>query len=136
LFFSLIFRTVLVYSLPFVLSDQKGTVVEKLTEETLRDKGHLLELLAVCEGMETEFCFLIARNRQHLLVCFSSSALILLVCGTAQRQIGETALNETSSRSHQILRLVGTFAILNDVQIFRQELFFVLSLDMYAHCRP
>uniref|UniRef100_N1R0M1 Kinesin-related protein 4 n=1 Tax=Aegilops tauschii TaxID=37682 RepID=N1R0M1_AEGTA len=54
------------------LFKQKGTVVEKLTEETLRDKGHLLELLAVCE---------------------------------AQRQIGETALNETSSRSHQILRL-------------------------------
>ncbi|KAF8749336.1 hypothetical protein HU200_012665 [Digitaria exilis] len=51
---------------------EKGTVVEKLTEETLTDKGHLLELLAVCE---------------------------------AQRQIGETALNETSSRSHQILRL-------------------------------
>ncbi|KAL5200992.1 hypothetical protein ABZP36_035346 [Zizania latifolia] len=51
---------------------EKGTVVEKLTEETLRDKGHLLELLAVCE---------------------------------AQRQIGETALNEASSRSHQILRL-------------------------------
>ncbi|CAN6200321.1 unnamed protein product [Urochloa humidicola] len=51
---------------------EKGTVVEKLAEETLRDKGHLLELLAVCE---------------------------------AQRQIGETALNETSSRSHQILRL-------------------------------
>uniref|UniRef100_A0ACD5XUJ4 Uncharacterized protein n=1 Tax=Avena sativa TaxID=4498 RepID=A0ACD5XUJ4_AVESA len=51
---------------------EKGTVVEKLTEETLRDKGHLLELLAVCE---------------------------------AQRQSGETAMNETSSRSHQILRL-------------------------------
>ncbi|XP_062194675.1 kinesin-like protein KIN-7J [Phragmites australis] len=51
---------------------EKGTVVEKLTEGTLRDKGHLLELLAVCE---------------------------------AQRQIGETTLNETSSRSHQILRL-------------------------------
>ncbi|KAM0895010.1 hypothetical protein ACQ4PT_024120 [Festuca glaucescens] len=51
---------------------EKGTVVEKLTEETLRDKGHLLELLAVCE---------------------------------AQRQIGETNMNETSSRSHQILRL-------------------------------
>ncbi|GJM99334.1 hypothetical protein PR202_ga16424 [Eleusine coracana subsp. coracana] len=31
---------------------EKGTVVEKLTEETLRDKGHLLELLAVCEGSE------------------------------------------------------------------------------------
>ncbi|WVZ91783.1 hypothetical protein U9M48_037909 [Paspalum notatum var. saurae] len=51
---------------------EKGTTVEKLTEETLRDHGHLRDLLAVCE---------------------------------AQRQIGETALNETSSRSHQILRL-------------------------------
>ncbi|ONM23040.1 Kinesin-like protein KIN-7G [Zea mays] len=51
---------------------EKGTVVEKLTEETLKDKGHLLELLAVCE---------------------------------AQRQIGETSMNEASSRSHQILRL-------------------------------
>jgi hypothetical protein len=40
-------------SFPFSV-DQKGTVVEKLTEETLRDKGHLLELLAVCEGIENE----------------------------------------------------------------------------------
>ncbi|KAG8048178.1 hypothetical protein GUJ93_ZPchr0008g13610 [Zizania palustris] len=54
------------------VSKQKGTTVEKLTEETLRDKDHLRDLLTVCE---------------------------------AQRQIGETALNETSSRSHQILRL-------------------------------
>ncbi|KAL5221537.1 hypothetical protein ABZP36_026250 [Zizania latifolia] len=51
---------------------EKGTTVEKLTEESLRDKDHLRDLLTVCE---------------------------------AQRQIGETALNETSSRSHQILRL-------------------------------
>jgi centromeric protein E len=51
---------------------QKGTVVEKLTEETLRDWNHFKELLSIC---------------------------------IAQRQIGETALNEVSSRSHQILRL-------------------------------
>ncbi|XP_058098748.1 kinesin-like protein KIN-7F isoform X2 [Magnolia sinica] len=51
---------------------ERGTIVERLTEETLRDWNHLQELLAVCE---------------------------------AQRQIGETNLNETSSRSHQILRL-------------------------------
>nr|CAD1821450.1 unnamed protein product [Ananas comosus var. bracteatus] len=51
---------------------EKGTVVDKLTEETLRDQDHLRELLAVCE---------------------------------AQRQNGETSLNEMSSRSHQILRL-------------------------------
>ncbi|XP_058213203.1 kinesin-like protein KIN-7E isoform X2 [Rhododendron vialii] len=56
-----------------VLDDpEKGTVVEKITEETLRDWAHLKELLSICE---------------------------------AQRRIGETSLNETSSRSHQILRL-------------------------------
>ncbi|CAN8277003.1 unnamed protein product [Cochlearia groenlandica] len=51
---------------------ERGTVVEKLIEETLRDKAHLEELLSICE---------------------------------TQRKIGETSLNETSSRSHQILRL-------------------------------
>ncbi|XP_028767962.1 kinesin-like protein KIN-7E [Neltuma alba] len=51
---------------------EKGTIVEKLTEETLRDWGHLKELLSFCE---------------------------------AQRQVGETYLNEKSSRSHQIIRL-------------------------------
>lgn len=51
---------------------EKGTTVEKLIEETLRDKDHLRDLLAMCE---------------------------------AQRETGETALNEASSRSHQILRL-------------------------------
>ncbi|KAL5847763.1 hypothetical protein ACOSQ3_011287 [Xanthoceras sorbifolium] len=51
---------------------ERGTVVEKLIEETLEDWSHLKELLSICE---------------------------------AQRQIGETSLNETSSRSHQILRL-------------------------------
>lgn len=29
---------------------QRGTVVEKLTEETLRDWSHLKELLSICEG--------------------------------------------------------------------------------------
>ncbi|KAI5418534.1 kinesin-like protein KIN-7E isoform X2 [Lathyrus oleraceus] len=51
---------------------EKGTVVEKLTEETLRDWNHFTELISFCE---------------------------------TQRQIGETSLNEASSRSHQILRL-------------------------------
>ncbi|KAE8723613.1 Mitochondrial [Hibiscus syriacus] len=56
-----------------VLDDpERGTVVGKLTEVTLRNREHLHELLAICE---------------------------------AQRQIGETSMNETSSRSHQILRL-------------------------------
>ncbi|XP_023755234.1 kinesin-like protein KIN-7E [Lactuca sativa] len=56
-----------------VLDDpEKGTIIERLTEETLRDWNHLKQLLSICE---------------------------------AQRKVGETSLNETSSRSHQILRL-------------------------------
>ncbi|XP_076937984.1 kinesin-like protein KIN-7E [Bidens hawaiensis] len=56
-----------------VLDDpEKGTIIEKLTEETLRDWSHFKQLLSICE---------------------------------AQRKVGETSLNETSSRSHQILRL-------------------------------
>ncbi|KAI6668950.1 hypothetical protein NL676_003835 [Syzygium grande] len=61
-------------STPLRLLDdpERGTIVEKLTEETLKDWSHFRELLCVCE---------------------------------AQRQVGETCLNEASSRSHQILRL-------------------------------
>ncbi|KAL9160997.1 hypothetical protein ABFS82_08G237300 [Erythranthe guttata] len=51
---------------------ERGTIVEKLTEEILRDWSHVIHLLSICE---------------------------------AQRQIGETSLNEMSSRSHQIIRL-------------------------------
>ncbi|KAJ9550223.1 hypothetical protein OSB04_014268 [Centaurea solstitialis] len=51
---------------------EKGTVVEKLVEETANDDQHLRSLISICE---------------------------------AQRQVGETALNDTSSRSHQIIRL-------------------------------
>lgn len=51
---------------------EKGVVVEKVTEEILKDWNHLKELLSICE---------------------------------AQRRIGETLLNEKSSRSHQIIRL-------------------------------
>ncbi|KAK4844775.1 hypothetical protein QYF36_024310 [Acer negundo] len=51
---------------------EKGTVVEKLVEETANGSQHLRQLINICE---------------------------------AQRQVGETALNDTSSRSHQIIRL-------------------------------
>ncbi|XP_021738726.1 kinesin-like protein KIN-7E [Chenopodium quinoa] len=51
---------------------EKGTIVEKLTEEKLNDWSHLRKLLSICE---------------------------------AQRKVGETSLNEHSSRSHQILKL-------------------------------
>ncbi|KAL6319488.1 hypothetical protein AAG906_014163 [Vitis piasezkii] len=51
---------------------EKGTVVEKLVEETANNDQHLRHLISICE---------------------------------AQRQVGETALNDNSSRSHQIIRL-------------------------------
>ncbi|CAL0304261.1 unnamed protein product [Lupinus luteus] len=51
---------------------ERGPILEKLTEETLQDWGHLEGLLSLCE---------------------------------AQRHVGETSLNEKSSRSHQIIRL-------------------------------
>ncbi|KHN45902.1 Kinesin-related protein 11 [Glycine soja] len=56
-----------------ILDDpEKGTVVEKLTEETLTERRQLQQLLSIC---------------------------------AAERTTEETAMNETSSRSHQILRL-------------------------------
>ncbi|KAL9312547.1 hypothetical protein ACSQ67_017999 [Phaseolus vulgaris] len=56
-----------------ILDDpEKGTVVEKLTEETLRERTQLHQLLSIC---------------------------------AAERTTEETAMNEASSRSHQILRL-------------------------------
>ncbi|KAJ3695687.1 hypothetical protein LUZ60_001064 [Juncus effusus] len=56
-----------------ILDDpEKGTIVEKLEEQTAKDSMHLREIISKCE---------------------------------AQRQVGETALNDTSSRSHQIIRL-------------------------------
>ncbi|XP_059432302.1 kinesin-like protein KIN-7B [Corylus avellana] len=51
---------------------EKGTIVEKLVEEAVKDGQHLRHLISICE---------------------------------AQRQVGETALNDKSSRSHQIIRL-------------------------------
>ncbi|KAJ7297443.1 hypothetical protein O6H91_Y056900 [Diphasiastrum complanatum] len=50
----------------------RGTVVEKLKEEIVRDYDHLQQMIRICE---------------------------------VQRQVGETMLNDTSSRSHQIIRL-------------------------------
>ncbi|CAL5328140.1 unnamed protein product [Camellia sinensis] len=49
---------------------ERGTVIEKLTDEPLRDWNHVMELLSICDD-----------------------------------KLGETALYETSSRSHQIIRL-------------------------------
>ncbi|KAE8677131.1 Kinesin-like protein NACK1 [Hibiscus syriacus] len=51
---------------------ERGTIVEKLVEEVVKDSQHLRHLIGICEE---------------------------------QRQVGETALNDKSSRSHQIIRL-------------------------------
>ncbi|KQK07038.1 kinesin-like protein KIN-7A [Brachypodium distachyon] len=51
---------------------EKGTIVEKLEEEIVKDRQHLRHLISICEE---------------------------------QRHVGETALNDTSSRSHQIIKL-------------------------------
>ncbi|XP_015572973.1 kinesin-like protein NACK2 isoform X2 [Ricinus communis] len=59
-------------SLRLLDDPEKGTTVEKLVEEVVRDSQHLRHLIGICE---------------------------------AQRQVGETALNDKSSRSHQIIRL-------------------------------
>ncbi|KAJ7979191.1 Kinesin-like protein [Quillaja saponaria] len=56
-----------------VLDDpEKGTIVEKLVEDIVKDGQHLRHLIGICE---------------------------------AQRQVGETSLNDKSSRSHLIIRL-------------------------------
>ncbi|KAL6552222.1 hypothetical protein OROGR_008376 [Orobanche gracilis] len=60
------------YPLRLLDDPERGTIVEKLTEEILKDRNHVIHLLSICE---------------------------------AQRQSGETSLNEMSSRSHQIIRL-------------------------------
>ena len=83
--------------LPF---HQRGPILEKLTEETLRDWGHLKELLSFCEGKGICIIFLTE---------FGLYLYIAYYVLVAQRQVGETYLNEKSSRSHQIIRLVCAF---------------------------
>jgi hypothetical protein len=78
--------------------------VEKLIEETLQDQDHLRELLSVCEGINLTFLYLEYNNLYHALGYIFLKVILNLFI--AQRQIGETNLNEMSSRSHQILRLV------------------------------
>ena len=53
----------------------------------------------------------------------------------AQRQVGETALNDKSSRSHQILRLVLVILGFSTVQGFTMLLAGVPSLCLHVHGR-
>lgn len=110
---------------------QKGTVVEKVTEETLRDWNHLQELLSACEGK--------ALYKVQLLLD-QAAFLHILITAAAQRRIGETSLNERSSRSHQIIRLVCSvsffFSGLSIFQLNSQCAFYYLILSFHnKFCR-
>lgn len=84
---------------------QKGTVVEKLTEETLTDRGQLQRLLSICAGIGCSITILFYDLQLYRL----SGALLQAIYAcflAAERTTEETAMNEASSRSHQIIRLV------------------------------
>lgn len=75
----------------------------------------------MCEGVEMNFLSFFPVNLDiairvaaHLFL--QSGDHFVFACVTAQRQIGETAMNEASSRSHQILRLVCAHIKLNCLQ--------------------
>ena len=58
-----------------LLFHQRGTIVEKLTEETLRDWSHLKNLLSICEGnkvLQMYCCYLVIAYL-YVLYYFCSS---------------------------------------------------------------
>ncbi|KAK4432769.1 Kinesin-like protein NACK2 [Sesamum alatum] len=73
---------------------ERGTIVDKLTEEVVKDDQHLRHLISICE---------------------------------AQRQVGETALNDKSSRSHQIIRLTIESSLREDSECVKS---FLSSLNL------
>ncbi|MBA0699922.1 hypothetical protein Goari_001517, partial [Gossypium aridum] len=73
---------------------EKGTIVEKLVEEVVKDSQHLKHLIGICE---------------------------------AQRQVGETALNDKSSRSHQIIRLTIESSLRENAECVKS---FLASLNL------
>ncbi|KAK8515438.1 hypothetical protein V6N13_139584 [Hibiscus sabdariffa] len=73
---------------------ERGTIVEKLVEEVVKDSQHLRHLIGICE---------------------------------AQRQVGETALNDKSSRSHQIIRLTIESSLRENAECVKS---FLASLNL------
>ncbi|OMO67118.1 hypothetical protein CCACVL1_20780 [Corchorus capsularis] len=73
---------------------EKGTIVDKLVEEVVKDSQHLRHLIGICE---------------------------------AQRQVGETALNDKSSRSHQIIRLTIESSLRENAECVKS---FLASLNL------
>lgn len=97
--------------------------MDKLKEEVIRDISHLRQLIKICEGTKTSasmsmlpesviFLFGSLPGQQgsllkcHLYPYANSNQSWIAFIFAAQRQVGETSLNDTSSRSHQIIRLV------------------------------
>ncbi|KAI3443509.1 hypothetical protein Pfo_000174 [Paulownia fortunei] len=81
-------------SLRLLDDPERGTIVDKLTEEVINDGQHLRHLISICE---------------------------------AQRQVGETALNDKSSRSHQIIRLTIESSLREDTGCVKS---FLASLNL------
>ncbi|KAB2049928.1 hypothetical protein ES319_A13G210300v1 [Gossypium barbadense] len=81
-------------SLRLLDDPEKGTIVEKLVEEVVKDSQHLKHLIGICE---------------------------------AQRQVGETALNDKSSRSHQIIRLTIESSLRENAECVKS---FLASLNL------
>jgi centromeric protein E len=82
---------------------QKGTHVKNLTEVILRDWNHLKGLPVVCEG-----AILVTNSSLYFVELLNIASHLLYVIVIAQIRIGETFLiNEKSSRSHQILKLIS-----------------------------
>ncbi|XP_039027886.1 kinesin-like protein KIN-7B [Hibiscus syriacus] len=73
---------------------ERGTIVEKLVEEVIKDSQHLRHLISICEE---------------------------------QRQVGETALNDKSSRSHQIIRLTIESSLRENAECVKS---FLASLNL------
>ena len=63
-------------------------------------------------------------SKRKRCLCFPHIIWFNCFRAPAQRQIGETALNETSSRSHQILRLVSVPLIL-----YAPHWYYIMSID-------
>ncbi|KAI3973159.1 hypothetical protein MKX01_020894 [Papaver californicum] len=82
---------------------EKGTIVEKLVEEVAKDSNHLKSLIKICEGMQVQLLYLV--RWFYFIFGNAESQYLRRFIFAAQRQVGETALNDTSSRSHQIIRL-------------------------------
>ncbi|GER55442.1 kinesin motor family protein [Striga asiatica] len=82
---------------------EKGTIIEKLTEETLRDWNHLRELLSICEGSE--------RASQALSVgqrlkegCHINRSLLTL--GTVIRKLSKGRQGHVNYRDSKLTRIL------------------------------